>query len=276
MAVLKGYADDSRTGTGDKIWVIAGYVGADHKWEAFEEKWPKLLAKHGVPYFHMRELGRPNGVYKKWHPLKEHYAEMAAFYDDMTSIIGECWLTGFFSIVRLDDLERFNAETGLGLEPYPLAAYGCILMIANEYGDLTSEVFFDRVEKAHSKLAKATKYAESDCYHGAALKNVGLFPLQKGGTFRQLKPLQAADFLAWELQRNHLNADEWHSMPGRSRNEDERWEEFKLWARKKFGTDEPRGRKSLLALMERAAPPLGIIWDYDQIRKANDLRGGVW
>jgi hypothetical protein len=46
MATLKGYADDSRPGS---IWVVAGYLGADHKWEAFDERWPKLLDKHQVP-----------------------------------------------------------------------------------------------------------------------------------------------------------------------------------------------------------------------------------
>jgi hypothetical protein len=273
MATLKGYADDSRPGS---IWVVAGYLGADHKWEAFDERWPKLLDKHQVPYFHMKEIGKPKGVYAKWHPLKDHQAEMAAFFNDMTAVIGECWLTGFYSIVRIDDLERFNAETGLHLLPYSLAAYGCLLMIANEYGDLTSEVFFDRVEKAHSKLSKAMEYAESDRYWGDGLKNVSLVPVQEGVTFRDLAPLQPADFFAWELQRNHLNNDEWHALPGRSLDEDKRWRDFQDWSRRKYGTEKPVGRKSLLSLMDRAAPVSGIIWDYDQLRRANELRGGVW
>jgi len=274
MAAMKGYADDSRPG--DKIWVVAAYVGADHKWEAFEEKWNALLVEHDVPYLHMTELGKPNGVYSKWHPLKEHQAEVAALFNDMTAAIGYSWLTGFYSIVRIADLYRFNSETGLKLEPYPLAAYGCLLMIANEYGNFTSQVFFDRVEKVHSKLEAATSYAKSDRHYGEALGNVALFPVQKGVTSKDLRPLQAADFFAWELQRNHLNFDEWHALPGRPMDGDERWRDFQHWSRHQYGTDEPVGRKSLLSLMERAAPVSGIIWDYDQIRSAHKLRGGDW
>jgi hypothetical protein len=61
MAMLKGYADDSRPN--NRIWAVGGYAGHDLQWEKFEADWPKMLAKHGVPYFHMREMGDPNGVY---------------------------------------------------------------------------------------------------------------------------------------------------------------------------------------------------------------------
>jgi hypothetical protein len=271
MAILKGYADDSKPG--DRIWAVAGYLGNDLKWECFEEKWPKLLAKHDVPYLHMKEIGRPNGPFAKWHPLKEHNAETAALFSDVTDLISECWLTGFWSIVRLADLDRFNSEMGMSLEPYPLAAYGCLLMIANEYGNLTSEIFFDRADKIYSKLEKATSYAESDSYYGKVLENVGLFPLQKGITARELAPLQIADFFTWELQRNHLNADDWHSMEGRPRNDDQRWLLFEKWA---ADTGLRAPRKSLEALMKKAAPVYGIIWDYDQICSAHHHRGGVW
>jgi hypothetical protein len=233
MAILKGYADDSRPG--DRIWVVAGYLGNDVKWQVFESEWPILLAKHDIPYFHMKELGRQGGAYAKWHPLKDHYVEIAAFFDDMTALIGRLRLNGFFSIVRISDLERFNAETGLTIEAYPLAAYGCALMIAGEYRNLTSEVFFDRVEKAHSKLGRATEYAESDHHSDVVFGNVGLFPLQRGLTFRQLAPLQVADFFAWELQRNHLNADEWHASPGRPLDDDKRWQDFQNWELRKYG-----------------------------------------
>ena len=224
----------------------------------------------------MKELERPDGVYKKWHPLKEHQEDIASFYKDMTSLISECWVSGFWSIVRIDDLRRFNSETKLCLEPYPLAAYGCLLMIANEYGNLTSEVFFDRVEKVHSKLEKAESYARSDLYYGPALSNVILTPVAKNLTFREVKPLQLADFFIWELQRNHLNADEWHALPGRPTDGDERWAAFQAWSLYRFGLPQPPARKSLGALVESAAPVSGIIWDYDQLRIANNLRKGYW
>ena len=274
MAVIKSYFDDSRPN--DRIWAIGGYAGHDLQWEEFETRWPAMLDKHDVPYFHMREMGKPNGVYSKWHPPKEHESERAAFFNDLTQVIGDCWLRGFWSITRVDHLERFNSETGMRLEPYPLAAYGCMLMLGYEYENISIEMFFDRVEKVTSKLATASEYAESDKNYGRSLDWMTPIPLAKNLTFRNVRPLQAADFYIWELQRNHLNADEWHSISDKPTLEDERWRHFQEWSRAKFGTDHPPPRKSLASLMDRAAPVTGIIWDYDNLTQAHRARGGVW
>ncbi len=131
MTIIKGYADDSRPN--DRVWAVGGFLGNDLQWEYFEGAWPKVMARHGVPYFHMREMADPNGVYKKWQPAKEHYDEIAAFFSDMIQVIVDCWLRPFFSIIRVNDLEQFNSENGLNLQAYPLAAYGCMLAAAS-YG----------------------------------------------------------------------------------------------------------------------------------------------
>ena len=167
MAVIKGYADDSRQG--DRYWAVGGYAGHDLQWERFEAAWPKIMRKHGVPYFHKREMGELNGAYKKWHPMQDHAEEVKAFCVDIVELISECWLRGFFSITRTDQLERFNSETGLHLEPYPLAAYGCMAgLTSNLGGHGTIEVIFDHVEQVHSKLHTAWSYVETDGYYVSA------------------------------------------------------------------------------------------------------------
>jgi hypothetical protein len=79
--------------------------GADHRWEYFDERWPLVLAKHDVPYLHMKEAGDPNGVYAKWLPSKDHQLEWSAFLADAADVIRESRLILFGSIVRLGDLE---------------------------------------------------------------------------------------------------------------------------------------------------------------------------
>jgi hypothetical protein len=68
--LAKGYFDDSQTS--EEIWTIGGYVGGLLHWEAFEALWPLVLATHEVPYFHMREMADPRGVFSKWHPPEDH------------------------------------------------------------------------------------------------------------------------------------------------------------------------------------------------------------
>ena len=89
---------------------LAGYVGGEPHWEVFEEQWAAVLDRFEVPYFHMKEFGDPNGVYQKWLPAKDHYEEIKVFMAGLARAIGRSQLKGFGSILRLNDLDRFNAE----------------------------------------------------------------------------------------------------------------------------------------------------------------------
>jgi hypothetical protein len=145
----KGYFDDSQT-TG-QAWSLSGYMGNPYAWEDFDGLWRIALDTHGVPYFHMREMQDPDGVYAKWYPAKKHEAELAAFFSDLAKVIRQCHLYPFSCLVRLKDLNRFNAEHGLNLEPYPLAAYGCMLLVGKDYTGHPVELVFDHVEKVKSR-----------------------------------------------------------------------------------------------------------------------------
>jgi hypothetical protein len=203
--------------------------------------------------------------------------ETREFIKDLTSAICECWLRPFWSITRLGDLERFNKETGLNIHPYALAAYGCMLSMAYEYGAQVSvEAIFDHVEQVTSKLAAASQYSIADSYYGKFLENVALIPLPKTQTFRTLRPLQAADFIIWEIRKNHLQLDEWFVIPEKPIDQQLRCDHFDAWSRASFGVERPPARKSLEAVMQAGAPANGIVWDYDNIMQAHRRRGGVW
>jgi hypothetical protein len=279
MAMIKGWTDDSRRDDRG-VWAVGGFVGNDLQWEYFEEHWPKVMAKHGVPYFHMKEMGDPNGVYRKWHPAKEHYDEVAAFFADMILVISYCWLRPVFSLTRMADLNRFNAETGQLLEPYPLAAYGCMLGAAKQYDHPTEvpiiELVFDHVEKVSSKLAVAAQYAEADDYYNHIRDMIIPVPLPKTLTWREIKPLQAADLLIWEVQRNHLNVEEWFLLQDKPHEAEERTRHMDWWSLQKYGAIRPPARKSMQSLADNAAPAIGIFWDHDNLSDAHRLRGGRW
>ncbi|WP_166143648.1 hypothetical protein [Methylosinus sp. RM1] len=271
-ATIKGWFDDSRR---DDVWAIGGYAGADHRWEYFDHHWPIALAKHGVPYLHMKEANEAKGVYAKWWPSKEHQAEWSAFLNELAEIIYESRLQFFASIVRLEDLERFNREHGVGLKPYALAAYGCMVVVAREYGELSSELVFDHLEKVDSKLSEAKRYADLDSYNRGDFDRMSITALAKTRTFRDLPAMQAADFAVWELRKHHEKNGEWFDLPDRPLNEDERWEHFQRWSIAKFQTLIPPPRKSLSALVE-GNQIFPLIWDYDRLCEAHRLRNGLW
>ena len=269
--MVKGYFDDSQTP--DRIWAIAGYVGDDHHWTEYKTLWPMALATHDVPYFHRREMSKPNGVFKKWYPAHEHESELAAFQGDLAKVIGQSGLRAFGSIVRLKDLNRFNAETGLRLDPYSLAAYGCMLIVGRDYLGHSVELIFDHVEKVESKLARARGYADADHYHGpdGVFEKVVLTGLPEEVTSKEVHAMLAADFWVWEWRKHQLKLDEWHEIEGRPSDFDQRWAHMQEWFRSRPITL----RKSAQALIERA-PFIGIIWDHQQMCDAHQARDGLW
>jgi hypothetical protein len=191
--LIKGWFDDTRRGP---IWAVGGYIGGQHRWEYFDDYWPMALANHEVPYFHMKEMRDPDGVFGKWCPPQDYKAELDDFFGGVAKVIDQSRLVGICSVVRQDDLDRFNAEFGQSLEPYPLAAYGCMLLSARENIEgMPIELVFDRVEKVHSKLSKAREYADADkIYEPGLCDCVVMTPLAKMLTWRNVPGLQAAIF----------------------------------------------------------------------------------
>jgi hypothetical protein len=275
MAVLKGYFDDSLTS--GRAWAICGFFGDNENWAQFDGLWDGVLSKHGVPYFHMNEMADANGVYSKWHPPQDHEIERKKFFQDLTTAIGKSGLSPLGSIVMLHDLQRFNEETSIGLTPYPLVAYTCMLLAGKNYEALPIEMTFDHVEQIASKLAKAREYADSDKFHSGACNKVVTIPLPENLTFREIPALQAADFCVWEFRKTHVSVmDGWHSLDAKSTEREERRKQQHRWSIEMFGTEFPPFRKSAMALLASVPSFKSIIWDYDQIRDANEARGGVW
>jgi hypothetical protein len=131
-------------------------------------------------------------------------------------------------------------------------------------------------QQVGSKLKTASEYAKSDHYYGDIFNKIALISLPKGQSFREVLPLQAADFFIWELRKNHLNLDEWFVLDGKPADSDERWRHLQEWSFRRFGSENGKPRKSLAAIVERSAPPTGIIWDYDRICETHRLRSGIW
>jgi hypothetical protein len=122
----------------------------------------------------------------------------------------------------------------------------------------------------------ATDYLESDPYYKAGLGNVVPIPLPETVTFREVTPLQVADFFIWELQKHHLKSEEWFLLPDRPTDDNKRADHYRQWSVERCGTKMPIPRKSLEALMKGAAPVSSMIWDYDNLRQSHEFRNGVW
>jgi len=58
-------ADFGKSGGSDQIaTVVEGYLATVAQWERFDVDWKLLLAKEGLPYFHMKEFVACRGAFK--------------------------------------------------------------------------------------------------------------------------------------------------------------------------------------------------------------------
>lgn len=275
VAALNANFDDSQDGDGADIWVIAGYVGYAPQWTHFERLWRAALRRHDVPYFHMTEMNDPRGPFAKWLPHTDHQEEVRSFFVDLADAILKCMLYMVSAVVWLKDVERFNQENGLALEAYPLAAHACIMNMSLQFPGSPITAVFDRADQIQSKLDKARAYSRADKRLVEAFDAIAIFPLQKPLTVRDVPALQAADFIAWELRKEHYKMKEWQ-LTEREPLTDRpaQWERYIEWSRQKTGSD-PILRKSLEALINNNSRIRGFVWDYQQLNDAKQAKGGI-
>ena len=273
MAAMTGYFDDSRSD--GQVLTVAGLVGDETQWQEFERTWPLILKRHAVPYFHMREMSDPSGVFAKWLPHRDHVEEVRAFFVDIVEAIGGCKFGTFGAIVRIQDLARFNSEKSLSLEPYALAVYAIMLQIRRGYPNMIVSLIFDHIEQVFSRLEKAIEYAKDDPTYPGAADYIQPIPLPKACTFRNVRPIQAADFVVWEIRKHHIQQNEWWELKDLPSDWNARFEHYQAWSRRKHGTRLPPARKSLGALATRV-PLQGIVLDYRGLCLAHEARGGIW
>jgi hypothetical protein len=276
VALISGNFDDSQV-PGD-LWTVGGYVGYAQQWDYFAQLWTETLNRHDVPYFHMREMADPSGPFAKWWPPQEHADEVAEYFKGLVAAITKSGLYMAVSTVWISDLERFNRETGVGLEPYPLAAHACLALIAEKYDDPTYPItaVFDRVEKVDSKLRTARSYLAGDTFiYSGLCDHIATTWLPTPTTSRTVPALQAADLIAWEVRKAHWGMKEWQ-LSERPVEQDRwaQWQQYVDYTRRVTGED-PKIRKSLDALITNFRGR-SIVWDYIQLMQTHEARRGIW
>jgi hypothetical protein len=186
-------------------------------------------------------------------------------------------LFGFGALIRLHDLGRFNAERNLEIDAVSLAIYACLIDIEQKFDDQIIELTIDRINNAYRRISLAEHYAASDTYYPNCGRNVQIRALKGNRTFRDVLPMQAADFGAWELRKDNETNNEFFNEVLPSIDRADGIGHFIMWQARKRGTATwpPTRRKSLDALSE-AARFEGGVWDYRMLVAANKFRKGGW
>jgi hypothetical protein len=245
LVMLAAYFDGSG-GADQPMMVVAGYVSTVARWERFEIDWRLALAKHGVPYFHMKEFAHFKGPFVGWEKKEGSRRHLLS---DLAQIIHAYILFGVACGVRYDVFGRVNSQYGLaetfGCE-YALCGRDCVAqaskkLVALGYEGKPAEFVFDDGDEGKGYLMKVLE------------RDKKLLPIFKPALPRPeqnypgLTPLQGADFAAYELLKNAKDIKqnsplwEWRKSLQILVNKNNWWGEYK--------------EKDLLQMCERAALP---------------------
>jgi hypothetical protein len=273
MGAVKGYFDESGDdGAPHNALAFCGYVCTHDGWEAFENEWRKALAENEAPYLHMKELQNPTGRLARF-AGNENQERCKTLLMDLVSVIEKSKLVGVGSLIRLPDLREFNAKNELNLAPLPLVIYATMLELYRLHPDDTLELVVDRLDKPELTIAIAVEYASSHWSQDVS-EVMSWLPLKGDNSFRNVLPIQAADFAAWEARKDHERKNEWWKNNKRGLDSDEWVSNETAWLQSQ-GKTWPDHRKSFSAILRAAKINAGVL-DYDALCKIHEARRSVW
>src|SRR6266849_4013571 len=103
--LLTTYLDESGTHETSPISVMAGYLGTDDQWRAFDADWTALLQSAGLRHVHAVDLFKRTRQFKEW-PAER----VNGFAVQLDGVIGRHMQLGFSVIIRDDDYRKIYAE----------------------------------------------------------------------------------------------------------------------------------------------------------------------
>jgi hypothetical protein len=274
---IRGYVDDSGHASDPEhnVVAMACYVSHLDKWKVFEREWGEVLGDNKIPYLHMKEWwDRNKSIYAH---IKGNSAKEASLFSDFSNVIKSNVEFCAISYVRLADLERVSQEYGLKIDAYALLLYGCLIVLRQDRWDEDFHIVIDKVDKPYSKIEKAKAYADADVRHRIRPQKIPITPIEDTESARQIRPLQACDFMAWELRRDSEETLTWNagddvkSVVSAAR-------DYGRWATefKRNKNRDPIRRKSAWSLY-RGVRVRGLMWDEVNIRGAHiNLHPNGW
>lgn len=210
MTTFGAYFDTA--GTENDQWVIAtaGVVATTEKWSRFEKGWARVLQKHGVTQFHMKDFAHSRGEFTAWRGDNDRRTTF------VSSLIQEIKRGVNKSFVMAVDLSRFR-EIDRRFEvteafggPYALAQPGCLILawawLFEKKDGMTKVASF--VERGDTGIGTFRRVLKE-----RRIPEPVFIPKVEANGGKIWLPLQAADLIAYEYRKSFEKAATLGQMP---------------------------------------------------------------
>lgn len=207
-----GYFDASGThddldkqGRSSPAVTLAGYLATPKQWQSFDRDWKERLDRDNLPYFHAASFVAQTDVFKNRGEWPKERRD--ALYQDLIRIIYGNVTYGIGMAVRRADYDRVIGAIPLARKvfgsPYTFCSYMCLMTGRDwaqgaNYKDSIKYIFEDGDEFISEALDAHTRACKEDNTREFYNFSVGGLTFEDG---MKVRPLQAADILAYELYR---------------------------------------------------------------------------
>ena len=202
--MLYAYIDASGDNRAERVLSVAGFVGGERLWSAWNDRWAHFLSEFDVPHrFHASEYWARYGAYQRWTDAKhaEAYQRISGNFNDVMPY-------GVGIAVDIDVFDEWRASLGVFVDPDPyffclefcLRAF--VRGVKEEPADDGIMIYVDRDNQRNLRGVQLTNWLAN---------RTRLDPPAMHDRERQIKatyqssaehpPLQAADILANGLFR---------------------------------------------------------------------------
>ena len=212
---LKAYYDGSGKAhnRADAFLTLAGLAGDAKAWEIFDEQWRKILANRdpAAHYLHMKEAN----------PLRKEFSETKGWDNDkvrslLADLTNECFFKATFSDSASEQLGIFSCTVDLTAyrklqdegrtltKEEHICTDGAVALMLNILGSGSSErieMYFDRDEQFRGRVENIWNRKRRPAWWAKRVDTVA--PVN----MKCWPGIQAADFIAWSLNRKYTVND---------------------------------------------------------------------
>ena len=191
MVVLKSFFDGSGK-SADRhcgFLTLVGYAAPHVVWPAFEAKWESVLARHGETSIHLNE---------------QRYRDMPVLVGELLESIELASHFGMRTVAATVNLGAYRRLSEIYLSPGRICVEFCINELLRQADSLSC--FFDRGEEFYKEVNRLWNSDQgSDAPEWPELAKVS--ELGQVRDQRNVPGIQAADLLAWHINRSLTKSD---------------------------------------------------------------------